>query len=293
MRYCAGLLLLLLVWAGAAAAEPRVLTSIKPLQLLAAAVVGNGESIDLLLDPRQSHHEYQLRPSDRRTLQRAQVVFWIGPALETFLEQPLATIAGSAQVVALQAAETEREGGHHHHDGDDHTHGDAHFWLDPEQAIAMAHRMAQVLAAVEPSERGRFEANAGEFATRLREIDRELAARFAALPRHRPYMVLHDAYGHFESRYGLQRAATYAVTPEQQPGARHLLAIQQLLDQGRVGCVFREPQFEPRALAAMLRRPDLHTATLDLMASDVPATADGFTHFYRTFGHLFIGCLEP
>jgi zinc transport system substrate-binding protein len=292
MRYRAGLLLLL-VWAGAAAAEPRVLTSIKPLQLLAAAVMGSGEPVELLLDPRQSHHEYQLRPSERRVLQRAQIVFWVGPALETFLEQPLASIAGSARVVALLAVGAEGAGHHHHHGEGDHAHGDAHLWLDPEQAIAMARRMAEALSAAAPSERSRFEANVDRFAARLHAVDRELAARLAELPRRRPYMVLHDAYGHFENHYGLQRAATYAVTPEQQPGARHLLAIQQLLDQGRVGCVFREPQFEPRALAAMLRRPDLHTVTLDLMASDVPVTADGFTHFYREFGRVFIGCLEP
>jgi zinc transport system substrate-binding protein len=283
-------LLVLLAWSPLAAAT--LLVSIKPLQLLATAVTGDPAEVELLLDPLQSHHEYQLRPSDRQRLQSADVIFWIGPELETFLARPLASVSDSARVVALG---TGSDTGHHHAGADDHrhAHGDAHSWLDPMQAVRMARGMAAVLAEREPMRRAELDARVERLAEALARVDKEISAALAALPARRPYLVLHDAYGHFERHHGLQRAATYALTPERAPGPRHLLALQRQLEQGAIRCVFHEPQFAPKALAPLLERPGLRSVELDLMAAATPATESGFVDFYRGFGLAFVDCLRP
>ena len=51
-----------LVQLAAAEAPLRVLTSIKPLQLVALAVGGDAIQTEVLLDPQFSPHDYQLRP---------------------------------------------------------------------------------------------------------------------------------------------------------------------------------------------------------------------------------------
>lgn len=104
---------------------PRVVTSIKPLHALAAAVMGGHGHLDVLLKGGESPHTYSLRPSDARTLSQADMVFWVGPGLETFLVKPLSTLAGNARVVELMEAPGMahlplREGGV----WEAHTHGD-------------------------------------------------------------------------------------------------------------------------------------------------------------------------
>ena len=76
-----------LTWlvAASAFAEPRVLTSIKPLQLIAAAVQDGVGTPDVLLPAGASPHHYTLRPSDLRQVKEADLVYWIGPDLEGFL----------------------------------------------------------------------------------------------------------------------------------------------------------------------------------------------------------------
>src|SRR5690606_34620708 len=98
---------LLLVSAGcpAAAEPPRVLASISPIGSLAAAVMrGVGEPA-VLLPPGASPHAYTMRPSDARALAAADLVLWIGPSLETFLAQPLATLAQPGAAVDLLDSE--------------------------------------------------------------------------------------------------------------------------------------------------------------------------------------------
>ena len=67
----------LLLAAGTAQAEVRVLTSIKPLQLIAAAVQDGVGEPEALLPPGASPHHYALRPSDMRRVQEVDLLYWI------------------------------------------------------------------------------------------------------------------------------------------------------------------------------------------------------------------------
>lgn len=117
-----------------AAAEIDVVASIKPLHGLVAAVMEGAGQPSLIVEGAGSPHTYSLRPSQAADLQQADVVFWVGPQMERFLEGPIATIAEDAQAVALIEADgiatlDLREGGafeEHSHDHGDHDHGDDH-----------------------------------------------------------------------------------------------------------------------------------------------------------------------
>lgn len=72
-----------------AQAQVQILTSIKPLQLIAAAIQdGQGEP-QVLLPPGASPHYFVLRPSDAKRLDNADLFYWIGPDLENFLPRLL------------------------------------------------------------------------------------------------------------------------------------------------------------------------------------------------------------
>lgn len=118
-----------------AQAEPKVVTSIKPVHSLVAAVMEGVGSPTLLVTGANSPHSFALKPSQAATLESADLVFWIGHELETFLEKPLEIIASKAKSVELIDAHDLiklelREGGafdEHAHEGghakdEDHDH---------------------------------------------------------------------------------------------------------------------------------------------------------------------------
>ena len=82
-------------------AEINVVASIKPVHSLVAGVMqGIGEPV-LLVKSGGSEHGYSVRPSEARSLEQAEVVFWVGEPLETFLLKPLQALAGNAKIVEL------------------------------------------------------------------------------------------------------------------------------------------------------------------------------------------------
>ncbi|HHK3972553.1 TPA: zinc ABC transporter substrate-binding protein, partial [Pseudomonas aeruginosa] len=210
----------LFLLASPARAEVSVLTSIKPLQLVAAAIQDGVGQPDVLLPPGASPHQYALRPSDVRRLREVQLFYWVGPDLENFLPKVLAGRQGAS--VAVQDLpgmhlrkfvnfEEEEHAGHDEHDHD-HRPGmlDAHLWLLPANARTIAARMAEDLAQVDPANAGRYRANLKAFEERLGGLDGKLRERLGKLAG-KPFFVFHEAFDYFEEAYGLRHTGVFAV----------------------------------------------------------------------------------
>ncbi|PDT42909.1 MULTISPECIES: zinc ABC transporter substrate-binding protein [Sinorhizobium] len=129
MKSTPALLLLstLLLSSPAWAEAPNVVVSIKPIHSLVASIMQGVGEPSLIVEGAASPHTYNMKPSNAAALQAANLVFWVGPGLEIFLEKPLEALGGGAKVVELSEAPGMeklkfREGGafEPHDDGDEH-----------------------------------------------------------------------------------------------------------------------------------------------------------------------------
>ena len=132
----------LLSFASYANAETKVVASIKPLHSLISYVMDGVGTPDIIIDGSSSPHTFQLKPSHASMLQEADIVFWIGEDLESFLETPLDSIAKNAKRVTLMDSneidllkfreknvfdDHDEHGDEHDEHGDEHDeHGDEH-----------------------------------------------------------------------------------------------------------------------------------------------------------------------
>jgi zinc transport system substrate-binding protein len=116
-----------------------VVTSIKPIHSLVSAVMDGIGTPSLIIEGAGSPHTYALKPSQAKALQDADLVFWVGPAIESFLEKPIKEVAYRARTITLSEAHglikiEFREGGNFdshadhakHDDHDDHAKHDDH-----------------------------------------------------------------------------------------------------------------------------------------------------------------------
>lgn len=136
-----------LVGPAAADEAPHVVASVAPIHSLVAAVMQGVGEPTLIVKAGASPHSYSLRPSDARSLQEADAVFWVGEGLETFLTGPIATLSPDARVVELAEAPglvllPVREGGAfepHHHDDDHDAAAADHHDHDEDHAAGEEH----------------------------------------------------------------------------------------------------------------------------------------------------------
>ncbi|WP_198947901.1 zinc ABC transporter substrate-binding protein [Magnetofaba australis] len=142
----------LMLSAQSVAAKPRVVASIQPIHSIASVVMAGVGEPTLLVAGGGSPHDAALRPSQARALAKADVVFWVGPTLESFLVKSLATLgqnAHSAPLIETHGLSLQHmrrggvwgEGHHHHHADHDAAHEDhdAHDHEAQEHADHDAH----------------------------------------------------------------------------------------------------------------------------------------------------------
>lgn len=281
-----------------AAAEVRLLTSVKPLQLIAAAVQDGAGAPDVLLPPGASPHHYALRPSDVRALREAALFYWIGPDLEAFLPRVLdGRRQPSLAVQELPGLQLRHFAGEPAAGKDEHDHAhrpgslDAHLWLLPANARLIAARMASDLAGADPASAARYQANLAAFEARLDELDRRLKARLEKLAG-KPYFVFHEAYDYFEAAYGLDHAGVFSVSPDVQPGARQVAQMRQRLQEAGPTCVFSEPPLQPRLAQTLSAGLPVRLAELDPLGSTVAVGPQGYEQLLEGLGEGLAGCLE-
>jgi len=82
-------------------AEIKVVASIKPIHSLATYLMEGVAKPKLIVDGYASPHGFALKPSHAKMLQEADLIFWVGEDLESFLEKPLNTIAKKAVNVEI------------------------------------------------------------------------------------------------------------------------------------------------------------------------------------------------
>lgn len=298
------------------AQEAEVSVSIKPLHSLVAGVMEGTGTPSLLVAGNESLHDFQLRPSQMRQLQKARVVFYVDDAFETFLNNAFGTLPASVHRSALAQKAgltvlSHRKGGawevheHHaheheqHHDHDahdhdehDHQHEDLHVWLDIGNAQKMVRSIASELGFIYPQHKAIYEQNAQAMIARMTALDEEIKQQLAGV-KDKPFIVFHDAYQYFERRYGLSAVGSITFEPEESPSPSRLTQMRKKLKETGATCVFREPIFSDKLVLSITEGSNARTGTLDPEGAALEAGKDLYFLLMKNLAENIRKCLTP
>lgn len=194
----------------------------------------------------------------------------------------------------------EKEAAHdhddHHHDDEahaDHGHGefDMHVWLDPQNAAALVHEIAEALSEVDPENAAAYEANAAALRDRIGELTTELTAELEPV-KDKPFVVFHDAYRYFETRFGLKAAGSITVNPDVMPGAERMREIQTRVHELGATCVFSEPQFEPKLVTVATEGTGAGSGVLDPLGAALDDGPELYFELLRGMASSLKDCLS-
>ena len=289
-----------------------VVASIKPIHSLVAAVMGDVGTPHLLLEAPTSAHHFTLKPSQARSLQAADIVFWVGPTMEQPLTKALATLAPQAQTLPLiesaglvlinfdevapahEKRDHEKHGLEKHDKHDEHARHDdhlinPHIWLDPQNAKIMLGVIAARLAKADPENASTYAANADLMAARLATLETDITSQLASYSAAR-FLVLHDAHVYFERRFGLRNYGAITTEPDVMPTASRVKALRDELREHHFDCIFTEPFLGQKAVALIAEGSKVSIGTLDPIASNLPAGAQLYPDLLISYAKALQSC---
>jgi zinc transport system substrate-binding protein len=155
-----------------------------------------------------------------------------------------------------------------HHDGHNHGEFDAHIWLDPENAKEMVKIIRDELIKIDPEGQRQYSVNAAgatlELDNLINNVEKELSKDIS-------YIVFHDAYQYFETRFGVKSAGALTLNPDVLPGAKQIADIQDLISDKGIKCIFSEPQYNPKIIETLGNDMNISTGVMDPLGAFIDA----------------------
>ena len=311
-------------------AEIKVVASIKPIHSLASYLMDGIAKPDLIVDGYASPHGFAMKPSHAKMLQNADLIFWVGEDLESFLEKPLSSIAKKAEKIELMETKGlqvlkfrernifdehdhddhghddhgKKEDDHDHDDHgkkeddhDDHGHDDhdghAHGEFDPHIWLDPINAKAMLNEMAEHLIENDPKNKAkykSNLAKALQEIDKLTIDVMTDLSSSVASIVFHDAYQYFEKRFNVNILGAFTVNTDVMPGAEQLAEIREIIEHDKVACVFSEPQFNPDIIKAVAKDMNIKTGVVDPLGATLDPGKDLYFNLIRNMSASFKGC---
>lgn len=255
------------------ASEPlNIVTSIPPLNALAAGIAENVTKPTTLVPPEASHHHYALKPSDRHALAEADIVVWIGSDMETFLIKPLSNLSEKTTIIPVMdlpklvrlPVRTDKNWDAHEHEKNHHANIDPHVWLNPQNAIYIIQVLTKTFVKLDAQHADIYKKNAEKMLKELSALDKQLKEKLHIV-QDKYFLVFHDAYQYFEQHYHLSAAGSISASTDLSPGVHRIYQLQQRIKKENIACIFAETGSTPAIVRTLATGTNTKISHLDSM----------------------------
>tara|TARA_B110000090_G_scaffold209208_1_gene265088 strand:- start:2527 stop:3483 length:957 start_codon:yes stop_codon:yes gene_type:complete len=292
-----------------------IITTIKPIDSLVSAVVGDTGKTISLIPSETSPHEFRLKPSDARALQNGNIIFYISPHLETSIVKVFETLPKNIKIINLMEEtgiehlsirDNEAWELHDHHDDkkhddhdkhaqkdehDDHkSKDDVHIWLDPENAIKIIKKVNTELSFFFPENAKIYDENATKIINKIKSLKKQLKKELLPI-KEKPYIVFHDAYQYFEKTFGLNAVGSIALEDDIASSPKQISFIKNKIIKSKASCIFQEPQFDNKLVKTVIEGTQAKIGTLDPLGFGIKEKEDFYLQLLRNMSKNLKECL--
>lgn len=293
--YC---FLLLFVFSYTSQAAPKVVVSIKPIHSLVSGVMQGIAEPELLVRSTQTLHHYSLKPSDRHLLANADLVFWVGPKLETFLPRLLENLHGKIQIVSLienkNLTKLPLRQIHNSRSNSqlqlDRRIWDGHIWLDTHNADVLVDEITQHLVNIDPVNTQKYKSNRKKLHERINTLRKQLHKKLDE--NLQSFLSYHDAYQYFEREFKLNNSGFVATSQDISPGARRILELKRVITHDSIQCLFYDAPLKPAVIETLLANTRTKAIELDPVGVHLETGEKTWFLIMQVLGESFRNCLQ-
>ena len=288
-----------LLGSSAIADVPNVSVDIAPLHSLVASVMNGVGVPNLIIPSGSSPHDHQLRPSEAKAMQDANIVFWMGEELTPWMENAVKTLSSNASITTLLEDDKTsllefREGAlfeAHDHGDEEHGHGshDPHAWLSPNNAKAWLDVIAAQLSSYDPENAGVYFTNAASTKSGIEMIIAEINLTLDPI-RGGKFIVFHDAYQYFENDFDFRASGAISIGDASDPSPARIAKIQKRIRDEEINCVLAEPQFKANLVQTVMEGSQANTNVIDPLGVGLKPGVSLYNKLIKNMAQSLIDC---
>jgi zinc transport system substrate-binding protein len=202
---------------------------------LVKQVGGDRVDVSTLIPTGVEPHDYDPTIQQILNAQTADILVYNSAGLETWVPKVNAKFALDASNGIALMSSTNPE-----------SHGtDPHVWLDPILAKKEVENIRDGLIKVDPANAAYYTANAKKFSGQLDSLDGSIRTMLPTCQK-KDFVALHEAFGYFAKRYGLNQHSILGVSPEGEVAPQKLQQIAQITRNLGINIIYSEDLVDPR-----------------------------------------------
>lgn len=242
----------------------NAMVSILPQKTFLEAIGGDKVNVTLMVEPGNSPHTYEPKPSQMVSVAKADLYFAMGVEFEDVWLPKFLAFNKKMHVVDLSYGIVKLSMGDHvctAHDQSNHNHAahgkkDPHIWTSPANVKHIAQIIYQALAHFDKDNMKYYASNLKAFIKQVDATHSTLHSLFSNNKSSNSFMVFHPSWGYFAKAYGLEQIAVEVEGKSPKP--RELITLIRKAKEKQVTAIFTQPEFSDasaKIIAAELNIP--------------------------------------
>ncbi|MCF6321380.1 MAG: metal ABC transporter substrate-binding protein [Rhizobiaceae bacterium] len=261
----------------------KVVTTIRPLHSITARIMKGVAVPYLLLGDNQPAHDAVLKPSQAKLLATADILFWIGPELETFLINPIRSLADNSEVVSLLGNNKLQLL---------HSTGsliDPHIWLSTGNAQIISALIKDTLIKIDPANRQTYLDNFATLEKELTGLKSDISTMLISA-QSKKFLIYHNALAYFGKEFDVEMRSVSPGNEVLMPSAKQISDIRRLLRSGDYSCIFTDPLINSSAIASAAGDAKLNVVILDPLGSNLEPGLDLYVDMMKNISRAIADC---
>ena len=261
------------------ASTQELTVNILPQKYFVEKIVKDIFTINVMVKPGASPHNFEPKPSQMKSLVASKVYFLIGDAteknwIEKFKQNAKNTlfVDTTIGVEKIEMAKHEHEEvAQHDHKKDekdeehDHSGLDPHIWLDPVLVKIQAKNIYEAMIKIDSANSDFYKTNYEEFLKELETLDSNIKTILAP-HKDKAFMVFHPSWGYFAKRYDLEQISIEIEGKEPKPNE-----LVELIEESKkhdIKIIFVSPQFSQKSAQAISKNIGANVVAIDPLSDN-------------------------
>jgi len=227
----------------------KIVTTIGPITD-AVRIIGKGRVlVKGLIGPGVNPHEYRANRSDVEALTEADLVFYCGLNLESYmmpmfnhLKESKATIPLGESVPVDMRLDIANYNSHY----------DAHIWFDVSLWQKVIEEVALSLAEHDPEYEDYYLEQAANYNAQLDQLNEYVSKRAQAIPEEERVLVTtHDAFRYFGRKYGFEVISLEKISADSQAEKTNIAELADFIIKRKIRTIFAETSVSEKNIRAV------------------------------------------
>lgn len=248
--------------------KPTIGASTFSLYDIAKNIASDTAEVFMILPFGVDAHSYEPTPKDMIKISKSTLVLYNGAGLEPWIEG----FEFKNRAIDISQHVILRKVGADEHSCSDkdahHSHGsvDPHYWLDLQNMILAAEKIADELIAMFPKNREIYAKNRDKYIYMLKNLDKSYSEKLSSCKLD-TIIVNHNAFSYLSQKYGFKVEALSGLSPEAEPSGKNMIKIIEHVREHKVGVVFFESFVSDKAIKSIAKEANAEVDVLQPLAN--------------------------